>query len=494
MTTLDDLLTAPLAERRRHRFDAPQRILLAPMAVLLATIQKTVERPSILIVASIGVVCLPPEIGNLTGDGRITAADLIAGLLVAVVAVNLLRGDRAVAGRGWLPFAAALFSFALATVIAADVVASAVGFIRYAEIFVLVPVAVAMSLRDRLDVLLTAGAIVAVTVVEGAYGVYQYLSGTGASYGGEFVRAVGTFGAEQIMALAALVGYGLVITLALALARPGRSRSGLLAVCGFLVLALGFTLSRGAWIATAAAVLMLLFAWHWRAAAFLGVMAVLGAAILMWSAGSGGDPSGSRLDQRLTSIVAVGSAPDQSVRDRYALWAAARAIWADHPVTGVGMKDFVAYRDSYASVELSAGSDVGDAGSGVTRQALMSPHNQYLMVLSEQGTIGIVAFGSLLVTLAVGAVRPRRPPPKPPVVAPSGDRAPDTARGYHWGWGGDEERFLDLAAPALMVWTLIDWMYGDIGAGPSTVLMATLLGIVVRRRVIIPRPRTRETS
>jgi hypothetical protein len=37
-----------------------------------------------------------------------------------------------------------------------------------------------------------------------------------------------------------------------------------------------------------------------------------------------------------------------------------------------------------------------------------------------------------------------------------------------------------------MVWTLIDWMYGDIGAGPSTVLMATLLGIVVRRGVIVP--------
>jgi O-antigen ligase len=219
-------------------------------------------------------------------------------------------------------------------------------------------------------------------------------------------------------------------------------------------------------------VLVLLFVRHWRGAAFLCVMAVLGAAILLWSAGQDSDPSGSRLDQRLTSIVSVGSAPDQSVRDRYALWAAARAIWADHPVVGVGMKDFVAYRDSYASVELSAGSDVGDPTSGVMRQALQSPHNQYLMVLSEQGTVGIVAFGSLLVTMAVGAVRRRRTHTLP---------AP-------------EERFLDLAAPALMVWTLIDWMYGDIGAGPSTVLMATLLGIVVRRGVIIPSPRIRETT
>lgn len=466
MTTLDDLLTAPPPRQRRPRGDNPlTQLALSPLAALFAAGAATKNRPSILIVASIVVVCLPANLSNLTGDGRITVADLVAGLLVAVLAIRLIGGDRTITRRGWLPFAAALCSFALATVIASDVLASAVGFIRYAEIFVLVPVAVAMSLRDRLDVLLVAGAIIAVTVVEGAFGVYQYLSGTGASYGGEFVRAVGTFGAEQIMALAALCGYGLVVTLALALAMRGRPRVGLLAVSGFLVLALGFTLSRGAWIATAAAVLVLLFVWHWRSAAFLCVMAVLGAAILLWSAGGSSDPSGSRLDQRLTSIVSVGSSPDQSVRDRYALWAAARAIWADHPVVGVGMKDFVAYRDSYSSVELSAGSDVGDPTSGVTRQALMSPHNQYLMVLSEQGTVGILAFGALLVTMAAGSVRRGRP-----------RTLPET-----------EERFLDLAAPALMVWTLIDWMYGDIGAGPSTVLMATLLGIVVRRGVIVPR-------
>ena len=473
MTTLDDLFTAPPPMERRRRLDGPQRFLLAPMAVLLAVAERVIHRPSILIVASVVAVCLPANISNLTGDGRITVADLVAGLLVAVLAIRLIGGDRTITRRGWLPFAAALFSFALATVIASDVLASAVGFIRYAEIFVLVPVAVAMSLRDRLDVLLVAGAIVAVTVFEGAFGVYQYLTGTGASYGGDFVRAVGTFGAEQIMALAALLGYGLVVTLALALATHGRPRVGLFAVSGFLVLALGFTLSRGAWIATVVAVLVLLFVAHWRLAAFLCAMAALGVAILLWSAGgTSADPSSGRLDQRLLSITSVSSSPDQSVRDRYALWAAARGIWADHPVVGVGMKDFVAYRDSYSSVELSAGSDVGDPTSGVTRQALMSPHNQYLMVLSEQGTVGILAFGALLVTMAAGAIRRTRPRTLPTT----------------------EERFLDLAAPALMVWTLIDWMYGDIGAGPSTVLMATLLGIVVRRGVIVPRPYAGETA
>jgi hypothetical protein len=51
-----------------------------------------------------------------------------------------------------------------------------------------------------------------------------------------------------------------------------------------------------------------------------------------------------------------------------------------------------------------------------------------------------------------------------------------------------EERFLDLVAPAVMVWTLVNFSYGDIGAGPSSVLMAVVLGLAARRSVIVPRP------
>jgi O-antigen ligase len=356
-----------------------------------------------------------------------------------------------------------LTAFAVATVTASDVAASIVGFVRYSELFVLVPVAVAMSLRDRLDVRLVAGAIVAVTVVEGAVGVYQYLTGTGAAYAGQYVRAVGTFGADQVLALGAIIGYGLIVTLALGLALRGRPRIALLAAAAFLVLPLGLTLSRGAWIATACAVLVLLVVANWRVATVLVGMAALAVAILVLGAGGGGSSSGT-LDERVTSIVSSGSEPDQSVQDRYALWDAAIAIWADHPVVGVGLKDFAEYRDSYASVSLSAGSDVGDPTSGVSREPLLSAHNQYLMVLSEQGTVGILAFGGLLVTLGLGAVLRR------PTLLPAA-----------------EERFLDLAAPAVMVWTLIDFAYGDVGAGPTSVLLAVVLGLVVRRSVIIPR-------
>jgi O-antigen ligase len=442
----------------------PLRVALAPLAWLLATVELAVRRPSVVVVATVLLICLPSQITDVAASGHITPADVLACAVVAVVAIRLLRGERSAARRGWLPFAFVLIALALATVTASDVAASIVGFIRYSELFVLVPIAVAMSLRDRLDVRMVAGAIIAVTVAEGAVGVYQYLTGTGATYGGQYVRAVGTFGPDQVLALGALTGYGLIVTLALGLASRGRTRVLLLAGAAFLLLPLELTLSRGAWIATAGSVLVLLVIANWRlAVAVTGVAALAG--VLLTIGSGAGDSSSGTVGQRLTSIVSSGSEPDQSVRDRYALWDAAIGIWRDHPVVGVGLKDFAEYRDSYASVELSAGSDVGDSASGVSREPLLSAHNQYLMVLSEQGTVGLLAFGGLLAMLGLGSLR-RRHTLLPPA----------------------EQRFLDLAAPAAMVWTLIDFAYGDIGAGPTSVLLAVVLGLVARRSLITPQP------
>jgi O-antigen ligase len=429
---------------------APAGVLPVPFAWL--------RRPSVLVAGAVLLTCVPSGISDVATSGHVTPADVAAGVVVIVIAARLLndKGERSVSRRGWLPFAAVLIALALATVTASDVSASVIGFVRYSELFVLVPVAVAMSLRDRVDVLLVAGAIATVTVAEGAVGVYQYLTGTGATYGGQYVRAVGTFGPDQVLALGALIGYGLIVTLALALAAHGRTRILLLAAAAFLVVPLGLTLSRGAWIATAFAVLVVLVIASWRLALVLGGAAALVVAVLMLGSASGASPG--TVDQRVTSIVSSGSAPDQSVRDRYALWRTAIGIWQDHPVVGVGLKDFAEYRDSYASVELSAGSDVGDRASGISREPLLSAHNQYLMVLSEQGTIGMLAFGGLLLALSIGSVRGRP----------------------------GRQRFLDFAAPGIMVWTLVDFAYGDIGAGPTSVLLAVMLGLAARRSLIIP--------
>jgi len=131
---------------------APLRLALAPLATFLAAVDVVVRRPSVMVAGTVLLICLPSGISDVAESGHITAADLAAGAVVAVVAVRLLGGDRSVIRRGWLPFAAVLAALAIATVTASDVAASLIGFVRYAELFVLVPVAVAMTLRERLDV------------------------------------------------------------------------------------------------------------------------------------------------------------------------------------------------------------------------------------------------------------------------------------------------------------------------------------------------------
>jgi hypothetical protein len=400
-------------------------------------------RPSHLFAGAVLLVCLP------AGGGRVTVADAAAGVAVLAAFGPALRERTGPRAGILLPFGAVVLSVAVAAVLAADPTAGIVGFIRYTEIFVLIPVGVAVALRGPRDVFVVAGALVAATVLEGIVGVWQTATDTGASYAGRYVRAVGTFGAEQIMALGAVTGYGILVALALALALRGRARIALLATAALLTVPLACSLSRGAWIATAVAVAVQLLVHSWR----LGVAAVAVAAFAAGLLLSGVGPAALTVDERVASIASAGSAPDRSVRDRYALWDTAIAIWADHPVAGVGLKDFAEERDSYAPMSLSAGSDVDDPGAGFRREPLLSAHNQYLMILAEQGAVGVVAFGWLLGALAAGALRRR----------------------------GCGFAVLDVLAPGVLAWTLLDFTYGDIGAGPTGVLLAVLLGLVARR-------------
>ncbi|NEE06677.1 hypothetical protein G3M58_09495, partial [Streptomyces sp. SID7499] len=65
------------------------------------------------------------------------------------------------------------------------------GLVRYLQVFVLVPIAVFLLLRDAHGFRIVAGSLVVLAVVQGVTGVHQYVTGTGASYMGEDIRAVG---------------------------------------------------------------------------------------------------------------------------------------------------------------------------------------------------------------------------------------------------------------------------------------------------------------
>ncbi|MFD7627928.1 O-antigen ligase family protein [Streptomyces sp. NPDC059851] len=449
------------------------------MSLAMTTVGGAGARPDVLLqlrrqwpllplAATVLMLLVPVPAGDATASGKVGPADAASLVLVLVCAVQALRGRvRALSPFAVLVLGAPAVALAVATATAGDPLAALPGFVRYLQVFVLVPVAVVLLVRDAGEFRVAAGCFTVLALVQGAVGVVQYVTHTGASYQGEDIRAVGTFGPGDVMGMATVVAYGLVVATAAALApglpQPVRRVAGGTAL--LLVVPLVLSFSRGSWIATAGtAVLVMLLAGIRRAVRVLVALTAL-AVVLVGGLGVGS----AMVAERLTSITQISSAPDQSVTDRYTMWAAAGSMWQERPAVGVGLKGFPAHRDGHASLGLSSGSDTAGAGQGYVRQPLLSPHNMYLLVLSEQGLIGLVALAGGWAVLLVAGIRRY-------VVA---QRAQDRYAGA--GAGGPDPsgramRDCGLIAIGLLVWQLTDFLYADIG-GPSTVLTGVIIGL-----------------
>ncbi|WP_443069708.1 O-antigen ligase family protein [Streptomyces sp. SAT1] len=410
--------------------------------------------PVLPVLAVLAALAVPVAPGGAGGAGP---ADVVSGLLVLCCALRLLRARR----RPLTPVAAVVLGLPVAGFALAALTALAVspapavcaGLARYLQVFVLVPAAVLLLVRDRADFRVAAWAFVGLALFQGAVGTHQYLTGTGASYQGAPVRAVGTFGAGDVMGMATAVALGLVCAAGLALGRDTRARERAVAAgcAAVLLVPLALSFSRGAWIATAVTCAAQLLLAGVRRALTAGAVLAAAAVVLVGGLGVGT----ALLAERFDSITRVADAPDQSVRDRYALWSAAVGSWREHPVTGVGLKNFPQVRDGHAPLSLSAASDTGGAGAAFRRQPLLSPHDMYLLVLSEQGLAGLTAVAGSWLALLVCALRGLR------------RERPARAGGPACG----------LIACGLLLWQLVDFAYGDIG-GPSTVLTALSIGLV----------------
>ncbi|SDL94581.1 O-antigen ligase family protein [Nonomuraea jiangxiensis] len=404
-------------------------------------------RPSVAAACTVLLACLPASgRGDLSTGVHVTAADLASVLLIAVAALVLLRSRPAAS----LPVRALVLApvagmVSLAALASPDLLGGLPGYARYVQVFVLVPLAVLVTVRNRADVLIVGGALVGAAAVEGLVGCLQAFTGTGASYAGERVRAVGTFGAPDVMGMASVVSYGAIILLAVGLRLRGRRRAAALAGAALLCVPLVLSLSRGTWLALLCAVLVMLFLYRRALAARLLLAGAVATTVLAFGPGTGWD----LLDHRLASIGSAVSQPDRSVNDRYSLWLTATGMWMDHPLTGAGPRGFARLRDMYAPIELSSGSDTDDPAHGFQRRPLLSPHNMYLLTLSEQGLLGLSALLLFLGALARWAVRGAA-----------------------------------LAAAGLLTWHLVAFCYGDIG-GPSTVVMSVVLGLVLS---LVARP------
>ncbi|MER6814396.1 O-antigen ligase family protein [Spirillospora sp. NPDC000708] len=409
-------------------------------------------RPSWLVAATVACVGVPAGGGGAAagaGAGvQVTAGDCASAVMIAAAALLVARGRIALPRRALWAFAPLAATLGVTTVASPDIASSLSGFVRDVQIFVLVPLAVVLLVRDRRDLGIVFGAVLGLGLGEALYGIWQAGTGAGASIGGANVRAVGTFGAVDVMAMSVVVGFAFLVLTAFALVAPRHGAAAVpvaLAGLGVLALALLLALSRGSWIALAAAVgLMLVVFDRWLAVKAAVCCAALGLVAF-------GLLGGGAVVQRYASIAGSVSAPDQSVSDRYNLWAAAGRIWADHPVTGVGVKNFPAYRDTYAGIELSSGSETDDPVHGYARQPLLSPHDEYLLILSEQGALGFAGFAALLGTVLWGLWTRR------------------DVRDPFW-----------LIGAAFTAFLLVNFLYADMG-GPTCVLTGVLLGAAACR-------------
>lgn len=405
--------------------------------------------PVLPVMAVIALLALPIGPG---GEGGAGPADALSALVVLYCAILLVRDRRRPLSRtAAVLLGLPVIGLAVAAMGASSPGAGLTGMGRYLQIFVLVPAAVLLLIRSRGDFRLLAWSFVGLALWQGALGVHQYATGTGASYQGEEIRAVGTFGAQDVMGMATVVSFGLVCAVGLALGRTAVRQRAVAASCALaLLLPLALSFSRGAWIATALTCTVQLALAGMRRALKVGALTVAVGVVLVGGFGVGT----AMLQERISSITQVTDAPDQSVTDRYTMWAAAVGMWREHPLAGVGLKGFPEHRDAHASLALSAGSDTEGAGAAYRKQPLLSPHNMYLLILAEQGLIGLLALAGSWLALLVcglrGLFRVRR-------EGPGLDCA--------------------LVACGLLVWQLTDFAYADIG-GPSTVLTAVCFGLV----------------
>ncbi|MGW2028668.1 O-antigen ligase family protein [Streptomyces sp. NPDC001811] len=406
--------------------------------------------PVLPVLAVVALLALPVAPGDEGGAGP---ADALSALVVLFCAVRLLRARRRPLTRdAALVLGLPVAGLALAALHAVAPGAGITGLGRYLQVFVLVPAAVVLLVRGRADFRMLAWSVVALAGWQGTVGVHQYVTGTGASYQGQDIRAVGTFGATDVMGMATVVSFGLVCAVGLALGRPTERGRAFAACCALaLAVPLALSFSRGSWIATAVTVIVQLVLAGLRRALKAGAAVLAAGVVLVGGFGVGT----AMLQERFDSITQVTDAPDQSVTDRYTMWAAAVDMWRERPLTGVGLKGFPEHRDGHASLALSSGSDIAGAGASFRRQPLLSPHNMYLLVLAEQGVTGLLCLAGSWLALLVCALRGLWR------ARAAGGRGLDCA----------------LVACGLLVWQLVDFAYADIG-GPSTVLTAVCFGLV----------------
>lgn len=234
-------------------------------------------------------------------------------------------------------------------------------------------------------------ALVAACTAVGAYGIwvsYRYLAegivtGNSLVVGSEGLtvpRASSTVGDPTL--LAGLMVIGIPIAMMLVVTQRGWKR--VVAIAGSVVLfvALGFTFTRGAWLGGAVGLLVL--ALERRPRKVLVVLAIALALLVPASV----------VDRAATSTNLARA----EISHRFDYWQGALLAAETRPVFGVGVNNF-----KYAFAKLPV--------PETAQRTAIHPHNVVLMLLAENGLVGLLAFGAFIAGVLVFLLRRRRADP-----------------------------------------------------------------------------------
>ena len=369
---------------------AASGLLLAATGLALAVlIRPWLGLPVLAVVAPFAAL-RPLPVGGLPVD----AADLmLAWVLVAWLVQGVTQRRIAVPHPPLLwPMLALLVALALSLIDATSYREGLPELLKWVQVLALYLASVALLPRQRAGWLI--GGLLLAAAAQALLGMYQFLTQTGPEpfvLLGRFMRAYGAFGQPNPYA-----GYlGLVAPLALSLAlwawtsKPPANwslRLLLPALAGLISLGLLVSWSRGAWLAFAAAIAIVVLAHTRRAAPVVIVLA--GLAVLALAVFGGVDLLPAPVVGRLADLrqyaglvdVARTEVTDANfaVIERIAHWQAALGMWRDHLWLGVGAGNYAVV---YADYNLPR-----------WYEPLGHAHNVYLNFAAEAGLLGLLAY------------------------------------------------------------------------------------------------------
>ncbi len=307
----------------------------------------------------------------------------------------------------WTPLSAALVIFLVATGLSAFAATSLTAWmlewVKWLLVFLTFTVVVNIFSRISWEWLVFG--LILSGVANALVGIYEFFGGSGALHlliNDRFFRAFGTFGQPNPFGgfMGLLIPLGVMSTLGYFLRwRKNQSSLNLWLTVFYgassviLVIAIGMSWSRGAWLGLGAALLIMGFFIPRRTRLGLLLFLSIGSlALVVWFSGLLPQSIVQRLETSTAEFFAfedvrgVDITPDNyAIAERLAHWQAAINMITAHPFLGVGFGNYATVYPNYQLINWN--------------EPLGHAHNYYLNIFAEVGIIGLLGYGKVWITI-----------------------------------------------------------------------------------------------